>query len=383
MIDHPTKQDLVDLIGSESGLCVSILMPTHEDGHKTTENPIRFKNLLKQAIEEVGDQCSQVRQSLVELEGLAQDHEFWQNQLAGFALFLSKDGQHRFRLSHSPAEHVCVAEHYYLPSIAAAACGGGTVRALALSWEQARLFECDGHQARELATESFPVTMDDLVTARDPEEQLQFSTQSAARGPSGASSGENAMFHGHGEGEGKIEADRDMYLSRVGKRLADALYNTAHPLIVLATEEVAGHFGGRNDVKIASVVHASPDGLSDSQLKSRLVEASACLLKGSEDALVESLGTAVANEAGSTDIAKIVSQAASGRVDTLLLAKSEDAGEPEAQCGVFDRDSSTARVDERGDCDLVSLAVRETLLAGGSVAALTCPSATTSAIYRF
>ncbi len=376
MIENPTQNDLVELIGKESGTCVSILMRTHESGRETAQNSIRFKNLLNTAIDKVGDSDAKLRDRLRGLAKLERDHTFWQNQAAGFALFVTADDQQQFKLGHSPDEIVYVADHFCTLPIAAASCGGGSTRVLALSWERARLFSCDGHQANEISNDSFPVTMNDLVTERDPEEQLQFSTHSSTGGgPSGPANGSTAMYHGQGEGEDKIAADRDMYLTRVGRMVADVIYNTDHPLVVLATKEVAGHFTSTTDVEVADSIHASPDGLKDQDLKSRIVETSHSLLKKSSESILEKLGTAIANDTGSSDLKEIVEQAANGRVETLLL------GDVNSQHGTFDRDSRKVSFDDSANTDLVNLAVRETLQAGGKIVRTTNNGI--GAIYRF
>lgn len=380
MIENPTRAELVDLIGKESGTCVSILMRTHESGRETTQNPIRFKNLITTAIEKVAEGEDKLRDRLQALAKLEHDFKFWQNQSAGFALFVCGDFDQQFKLGHSPEETVCVADHFCTLPIAGASCGGGSTRALALSWERARLFTCDGHEAHEISDKSFPVAMDELVTERDPEEQLQFSTRSPqGGGPAGQGAGSDAMFHGHGEGEDKITADRDMYLTRVGRLVADEIYNTDHPLIVLATEEVAGHFTSTTDVEVSEVIHASPDGLEDKDLHQRIVDTSHSLLKKSGEAATEKLGTAIANNAGSKDLKEIVLQAANGRVETLLL------GKVHPQYGTFDRDARQVHLDDEANTDLVNLAVRETLQAGGSVVNLANEGTDVcvAAIYRF
>ncbi len=380
MIVNPTRQDLVELIGNESGTCVSILMRTHESGRETTQNPIRFKNLITKAIDEVAQGDGKLHRQLSELAKLEHDQDFWQHQSAGFAVYVCEGFEQRFTLSHAPDEAIEVGDHFYTLPIAGVSCGGGSVRVLALSWERARLFSCDGHQAQEISDDQFPVSMEDLVTQRDPEEQLQFSTHSTqGAGPSGPGSGSTAMFHGHGEGEDKIKADRDMYLTRVGRMVADVIYNTDHPLVVLATEEVSGHFTSTTNVKVAEVIHGSPDGLKDQDLHERIVKTSHALLEKSGKDVVEKLGTAIANNAGSKDLKEIILQAADGRIDTLLLGKTEP------QYGTLDRSARTVEVDNGAGTDLVNLAVHETLQAGGTVVNLTDETfdVHVAAIYRY
>lgn len=359
-IENPTKQQLTDLLERELGHCVSIMMRTHERGRESTQNPIRFKNLISTAMERVKGKSESLFNRLKQLATLEHDFTFWQHQSAGFALFVSDGFERGYKLSFTPDEAVYVGEHFLLRPLAGACCAGGRTRTLALSWESARLFECDGHEAHELASGSFPTTMDALVTARDAEEQLQFSSQGAQSQGQGRQGG-TVMYHGHGEGEDKIEADRQQYLSRVGKLVEDVMRGSEQPLILLATKEVAGHFGSSNNLAIADVIHVSPDGVDDEAIKSRIVEASRPLVKKSASEFSERLNTALASGSADTDIKDIVLAAADGRVETLLL------GDREPLRGSYDPSSRTVDVDGSAETDLVNVAVRESLRAGGNV----------------
>jgi len=359
MIENPTKEDLVSLISNESGCCVSILMRTHESGRETNQNPIRFKNLVTEAIERVRGKDKNLCERLEELAKLEHDFDFWQHQSAGFAVFVCSDYEQRYKLSHRPEEAVYVGDQFLTRPLAGASCGGDSTRALALSWEQARWFACDGHETHEVKDESFPVTKGDLVVDSEVEEQLQHSTQGPKVGGKGRSS--TTMYHGHGEGEGKLETDRGMYLSCVGKLVSSAIYNTDHKLLLLATDEVAGHFTSCCDVEVADVIHASPDGIDDEEIKAKIMAASHAVMKQNEKDLQERLGTALANDKGSRDIGEIIREAFNGRIEMILV------GDGEPMRGHFDRDSRIVEVAADGETDLINLAVRETLQAGGSV----------------
>ncbi|QEG43812.1 baeRF3 domain-containing protein [Roseimaritima ulvae] len=375
-IEHPTKQQLTDLLQRERGLCVSIMMRTHERGRESTQNPIRFKNLISQAIDRVKGEHEALRDRLKQIATLEHDFTFWQHQSAGFALFVCDGFEQGFKLSFTPDESVYVGEHFLVRPLAGACCAGGRTRALALSWERARMFECDGHEAHELSNDAFPTTMDALVTARDAEEQLQFSSH----GPKGGGrQSATVMYHGHGEGEDKIEADREQYLQRVGKLLSESATNAEQPLVLVATQEVAGHFNAANPLDVAEVVQVSPDGIDDEALKSRIVEASRPLVQKSAADFSERVNTALANGAAGTELNDILFAAADGRIDTLLL------GDREPRRGTFDRESRTVNEDNSADTDLVNVAVRETLQAGGTVYQHAPGEAThpLAAIYRY
>ncbi|MCO8123153.1 hypothetical protein NHH03_15500 [Stieleria sp. TO1_6] len=362
MIENPTQNELVELINKESGVCVSIVMHTHERGPKTKQNAIRFKNLMSEALDRVADRNPALTKQLTELAELENDFEFWQHQSAGYALYVCDGCVQQFKISHPLEDAVYVVDHFLVRPLAIAACGGGSTRVLAISWEAAKLYACDGHSTREINSDAFPVQMSELVPERDAEEQLQYTTHASKSGTS-AGGGSTAMYHGHGEGEDKIKADREHYLSRVGKAVADEIYNTAHDLLVLATDEVAGHFSACCDVPVKQVIHASPDALNDQQISEKILQASQAVVQESQQGLNEQLGTALAQDAGAASVDQVLIEASRGRVATLLL------GEDRPVWGQFNRDAGTVRLDSESHTDLANLAVRETLQSGGSVVA--------------
>tara|TARA_A100001391_G_scaffold28568_2_gene15430 strand:- start:444 stop:833 length:390 start_codon:yes stop_codon:yes gene_type:complete len=119
MLAKLAQQDLIELIGEDSGQCVSILMPTYESGPETAQNSIRFKNLVTQAIENTSDSCEKLQRRLQELSRLGQDDNFWQHHSAGLAIFVCEHGEQRFRLPQSPRETVYVGEEYCVEPVAA------------------------------------------------------------------------------------------------------------------------------------------------------------------------------------------------------------------------------------------------------------------------
>ncbi|MFG0265672.1 MAG: hypothetical protein ACF8AM_11070 [Rhodopirellula sp. JB055] len=376
MIAFPTKPQLTEILDHEQGDCVSIMMGTYQSGPDTNQNSIRFKNLVRQAIDEAQKKNSPLVPKLEELAKLSRDASFWQHQALGLAIFLSEGFEERVLLSHDPGDSVCVGPEFNVRPIASVACGETNLLTLALSWERARLFRSDGHTTMEIEDDIFPLTMDELVTARDPEKQLQYSShESHGRGGS-----ETVMYHGHGNGEDKIEADRRAYLSRVGEYVAKRLYNTDQQLVAIATEEVAGHFDAATEsVELTQCIQVSPDGLTDSQLKARITAFAKEHNQSNDDVIAERLGTAIADDQGSDQWREVLNAASAGRVDTLLIRQDQPIP------GRFDAANQHISVDDESGNDLLNTAVRLTLQSGGTVRRMqaTSPDSPLAAIYRY
>ncbi|KLU04232.1 hypothetical protein RISK_003818 [Rhodopirellula islandica] len=375
MIAFPTKPQLIELLEHEQGECVSILMGTYQSGRDTNQNSIRFKNLVRQASDEARKQNSPLLPKLEELANLSRSSTFWQHQAAGLAIYVSENFEERVLLSHDPGESVSIGPEFNVRPIASVACGETNLMTLALSWERARLFRSNGHTTMEIEDEIFPLTMDELVTARDPEKQLQYSSHESF----GGGGSETVMYHGHGNGEDKIKADRRAYLSRVGEHVSKRLYNTDQQLVVIATEEVAGHFDAATEsLELAQCIHVSPDGLTDSQLDARITAFAKEHNQHNDDVIVNRLGSAMADDQGSDDLKEVVLAATEGRVDTLLL------GQDQPILGRCDATSHQVTLDEEGN-DLLNTAVRHTLKSGGTVRRLQDNSSThpLAAVFRY
>lgn len=376
MIAFPTKTQLIEILEHEQGDCVSILMGTYQSGRDTNQNSIRFKNLVRQAIDELRKRNSPLLPKLEELANLSRDSTFWQHQAAGLAIYVSESLEEKVFLSHDPGESVSIGPEFNVRPIASIACGETNLLTLALSWERARLFRSDGHTTMEIEDDVFPLTMDELVTARDPEKQLQFSSHESF----GGGGSETVMYYGHGNGEDKIEADRRAYLSRVGEFVSKRLYNTNQQLVAIATEEVAGHFDAAvESIELTQCIQLSPDGLTDSQLRARITAFAKEHNQHTDDVVTERLGSAIADGQGSNDWKEVVLAATEGRVDTLLL------GQDQPILGKCDASNHRISLDENDGTDLLNTAVRLTLKSKGSVRRLQ-PSSTTAplaAIYRY
>src|SRR5215207_768390 len=82
---------------------ISILMPTHRASQEIQQDPIRFKNLLRQAEQqllETGRTPQDADAFLQPAQELLDDNDFWQHQEEGLAVFVSSGDFHMVRLPY-------------------------------------------------------------------------------------------------------------------------------------------------------------------------------------------------------------------------------------------------------------------------------------------
>ncbi|TFG47917.1 MAG: hypothetical protein E4H38_07330, partial [Gemmatimonadales bacterium] len=98
MLTRETIDRLADAAGAP---LVSLYLPTHRTSPDSSQDPIRLKNLLSRAEEEMmaqGIRRTEARDLVAPGRALLGDTHFWSRQSAGLALFLSSEGMQRFRV---------------------------------------------------------------------------------------------------------------------------------------------------------------------------------------------------------------------------------------------------------------------------------------------
>ena len=81
--------------------CVSLFMPAFRAGRDTEQNPIRFKNLVKEAenrLSASGIRPAEIQDLLKTARSLVDDPLFWQRQGDGLAVFLTEGLTKMYRL---------------------------------------------------------------------------------------------------------------------------------------------------------------------------------------------------------------------------------------------------------------------------------------------
>ena len=117
-MDILTRAELEQLMRKEQQWCVSIYMPTHRTGTDAQQDPIRLKNLLREAETGIflpgGVGPRAVQKMLEPASMLLQDSDFWQHQSDGLAIFLSSNGIRRYRLPLNFEELVVVIDYFHI-----------------------------------------------------------------------------------------------------------------------------------------------------------------------------------------------------------------------------------------------------------------------------
>lgn len=346
--------ELVRHQGSDS---LSIVMPTYAKGRNVNQNAIRFKNLVRDAMEQLtegGTARKEIESQFKPLMQRQRDDHFWQHQTAGLALYVHDGHETVVHLRRPPIAAAYLADHFLIRPVALDAAGSQRVLVLAVSWERARLLEA-GTAVSEIESDLFPVELREVILPPDTEEQLQYHSQRVGI------RGDTAMYHGQGEGEDQQHSDRLRFLAEVGGRLSKYIGTSKRDFVLVATDEVCGHFETRTELTPRLHMAASPDGLNAQQLQSKVLEALEAN-KGNHQKLGEQLGTALSHGKASKDLAAILQAATEGRVQYLLVDSSQHVW------GSWDEQQQSVELaNEKKGVELTNLAILRTLQSSGEI----------------
>lgn len=359
-----SKEELRKLTEKPGGWCVSIYMPTHKASPETKQDPIRFKNLLREAeqrLKEGGLRSPEAKKLLSWGKALIKDGLFWQYQADGLAMFLSSDLFYHYRLPLRFDELVVVTDRFHIKPLLPMLGQENRFYILALSQNEIRLFQCTRYSVKEMNVENAPRSLGEALQYDEFEKQLQFHTRAPSAGGERA-----AMFHGHGVGKEDAKDNVLRFFQQLDQGLHTLLGKENAPLVLAGVDYLfpiyreANHYPHLTENGIVG----NPEGSKGEELREqgwKIVEP--YFLKAREEAFSRYRQFA-GNERASKSVKDIVPAAIDGRIDTLFVALGIQ------QWGVFDAHTHTVHFHpeaEPGDEDLLDLAAVHTYLNGGTV----------------
>lgn len=349
---------------------ITLLLPTHRAHPETQQDPIRFRNLLREAERQLLDTGVASRDAealLAPAQDLLQDPDFWRHQYDGLAVYLAPGGEfHAFRLPYTIDELALVSGSYYVKPLLPLVTNNGHFYLLALSQNAVRLFEGTRDSIGEIdLPQDLPRSLDDALPGAETERQLQFHTGTPQGG------GRAAMFHGHGGGDEDQTQRIERYLNIVDAGLRPLLGAQRTPLVLAGVDYLLPLYRKVSEYSAIAEggLPGNPERLSARDLHEQAWSIVEPHFSRETDETIALYGQLAGTGRATDSIDEVVVAAGEGRVDRLVLS---------ADAPVWGTlDAATGRVlhrsEERTHEDhvaLVDLAATRTLRNGGSVFAV-------------
>jgi hypothetical protein len=172
-----TLDQLKALAQQKSSPSISIFLPTHRAGQDTQQDPIRFKNLLREAEKQFLDNGTgprEVSALLQPAQALLDDAKFWNHQRDGLAVFVAADDFHYYQLPFSVEELLIISQAYYVKPVLPLFTNNGHYFILAISQDEVRLFEGTRHSVSQVdLPEGTPESREAALRLDDPKNRCR------------------------------------------------------------------------------------------------------------------------------------------------------------------------------------------------------------------
>lgn len=301
--------------------CLSLYQPTHRRHPENRQDPIRFRNLVKEleALLRLKYPTAETQLLLEPFEALANDSEFWNHTLDGLAVLGGPGTFQALRIPQQVAESVTVADSFHTKPLRRFLQSADRYQVLGLSLDKIRLFEGNRHTIDELELVSgVPRTISDALGGKltEPHQTV------ASHGGVGGSS--NRTHHGHGGKADEVDIDADRFFRAVDRAVLESYSKPSGlPLILAALPEHHHlfHEVSHNPLLVAEGIRVNPDALPADELRALAWAVVEPRYQERLAALAEEFEAARAKSAGSDELVPVAEAAASGRVKSLLIDK--------------------------------------------------------------
>lgn len=233
-MDPVSSDDLRALLEEGNAPCVSLFMPTHAAGSATRQDPIRYKNLLREAEARLvsgGMRGPQAKKLLAPAGKLADDALFWQQQSDGLAVFVDRGGMRGYRVPLRFRERVVAAGRFHVKPLLPLFTDDGIFYLLAISQNVVRLLQGTRYEVKELDLEGVPRSLQEALQYDDPERQLHFHT-----GTPGAQGARGAVFYGHGGPADEAKTNLLRFFHLVDAGIRPLLREDRAPLVLACVD---------------------------------------------------------------------------------------------------------------------------------------------------
>ncbi|GIK88493.1 MAG: hypothetical protein BroJett026_39740 [Betaproteobacteria bacterium] len=388
--------DLRGLLASGARPCVSLYQPTHRRHPENQQDPIRFRNLVKEAEVSLahGHAAATIGPLLEPFRELAGDAGFWNHTTDGLAVFGAPGLFRIVRLQRPMPERLVVADSFHVKPMLRVLQSADRYQVLAVNRREIRLFEGNRDVLDEIdLAPGVPRTITDALGEELTDKQMQ--VHSYGTGPAGGAGGRRqpggeksgGIRHGSGSKKDEVDRDTERFFREVDRAVHERHSKPGGlPLILAGLGEHHAPFRSvsRNPFLVDGGIAVNTDALAPDDLRRRAWEVMEPHYVARLEQLVERFGAARAAGQGNDRLADVARAAAAGRVATLLLAAGRVVP------GRFDR--TTGEIEQRNlgrpDVDDVLDDLAEHVLRTGGEVVVSpeerMPSTTgLAAIYRY
>lgn len=355
---HSLVPDYANLVlGTREPPCLSLYQPTHRRHPDNVQDPIRFRNLVRQMEESLKQRYPnrEIKPLLASFHTLADDREFWNHTLDGLAVFAEPHSFRVYRLQRPVAELAVVADSFHTKPLLRIVQSADRYQILGLNRHSYTM-----HEGNRDHVDALPPQADE---PREIDAMLNIAPENPERNTRtyGTSSPDSLTRHGIDARQNAIDADTERFFRAVDRAVEERHSKpSALPLLLAALPEHHSLFRqvSRNPLLMPEGLTTHPDALSAEALCEQAWSLILPYYLRRLDELLERFGAARTKGESAADVSDIARAAASGRVATLLIEADRiipgtfDAASGAISRGKLEDPTTDDLLDDIGECVL-------------------------------
>lgn len=232
-MDIFTETDLNQIASIRNNHCISIFMPTFRTGTGLQQNPIRYKNLIGSAEEQLVSSGLKVTEASIILKSakdLLKNDAFWHHPADGLVAFIAPGMMKIYRLPESFPQLAVVGNRFHLKPLISMLVGNTRFFILDLNVAGVRLFMGSRFMLTRIFSDKLPPGLDETLGFDTKEKDVQFSSKPAVVG-------ENpSTVFGYGRQTDKRKVNILNYFHRVNDAIMEIFLNSNAPLVLAGVE---------------------------------------------------------------------------------------------------------------------------------------------------
>ena len=301
--------------------CVSLYQTTRRHRPDNSQDPIRFRNLVKQAEQSLKrDFPDAASGEIIEkLNAIAADVQFWNHTLDGLVIFAAQGVFEVITTQRPVDELLVVAESFHTKPLRRQLQTADRFQVLGLTRRTVRMFEGNRDRLDEIdLAPGVPKTLEEALGHELTDPHLTV----ASYGGVGVNGAGPAMVHGHGDKSAEVDIDDERFFRVVAKAVQEHHSQPSGlPLILAALPEhhALFHRVNHNPALVEEGVRINPDAINADGLRDKAWEVIGSRYQEMLDSFSEDFGQARAKGLASDSLEQVAQAAADGRVDSLLI----------------------------------------------------------------
>lgn len=319
-----TSDRLTALLADHEPPCVSLYQPTHRHHPDNRQDPIRYRNLLREAEASLRRlyPTREVRPLLERFLAFARDDHFWNHRTDGLAVLGSPGAFQVFDLQRPVEELLVVADRFHAKPLLRAAQSADRYQVLCLNRNEARLYEGNRYALDEVDMTGLPSTITEALGEELTEPHKTVASYGDGSGAPHAPHGQPRMYHAHGSKKDEVEIDLVRFFRAVDRTiLAHYSRPSGLPLLLAALPEYHAPFRrvSHNPYLAADGIHINADALDADRLREQAWRRVEPRYLERLAGIVEGYHAARSRGLGSGDLAEVARATAAGRVGAILV----------------------------------------------------------------